>query len=247
MAERIGPLAAVALLCLSGGAARAQSGPTVWVEAETDDRRRGLSWSEGRAALRAEAGAPLGSAFRIDAGVSTARGSDRHGGADAAIDVSASYARDLGALRLDAGLTGYAFSGATDAPGWVELGAGASFLYGPVELDARARYAPGQSAIGGDNLYLSLGARAGVPATALSVRAHLGRGTGDADDPIRAARLRPGGAYWDWLVGVEHVSGPLSVGLDYVGTDIGRAADPSRYADIPHARDTVVARVSYAF
>ncbi|WP_204283871.1 TorF family putative porin, partial [Klebsiella pneumoniae] len=65
-------------------------------------------------------------------------------------------------------------------------------------------YAPSQSAIGGDNLYLFASANAGIPATPLSASATLGHSTGSTDDPVRAARLRPLGDYTDWRLGMEY-------------------------------------------
>lgn len=233
------------MLLASTGVAHAQP-VDAWIDLQSDDRRRGLSWSGGRAALSAGAGVSIGPALRFDASVATARSSDRHGGADAAIDMSLGYSRYLGPIRWDAVVIGHAFPGATDAPGWIEVGTSAGLAYGPVTLDVSGRYAPAQSAIGGDNLYVGAELRAGIPATPFSVRAAGGRSTGSVDDAIRAARLRPSGAYWNWLVGVERVSGPFSVALDYVGTDIGRE-QASPFAETADARDMVVARVSYRF
>jgi hypothetical protein len=115
-------------------------------------------------------------------------------------------------------------------------------------VNAGADYAPSQSAIGGDNLYLHAGAQAGIPGTPWTVLAGVGHSTGKTEDAFRAARLRPGGDYSDWRVGVEHVTGPVTLGLDYVGTDVSeRAASAFALADARHSGDRIVGRVRFGF
>src|SRR3546814_5275108 len=75
--------------------------------------------------------------------------------------------------------------------------------------------APRQSSIGGDNLYLSASAAMGLPGTPLTVSARIGRSSGDARDPARAARLRPDGTYWDYGIGVDYMKGRWFAGLRY--------------------------------
>ena len=117
-----------------------------------------------------------------------------------------------------------------------------------MQVDAGADYAPSQDAIGGDNLYLHAGARAGVPGTPWTLLAGIGHSSGKVDDAFRAARLRPGGDYTDWRLGVEHVAGPVTLGLDYVGTDVSeRAAAPYPLADASHSGDRIVGRVRFGF
>jgi hypothetical protein len=191
---------------------------TLSVELTTDDRQRGISWSEGDVSLRGSATIPLGAqGFSVTASVASLNDSPRHGGAAVGIDVGANYAQYLGPLRVDAGVTGHFFPGSDRALSYVELGGGAGFALGPVQLDGFARYAPDQSSIGGDNV-------------------------------LRAARLRPGGSYTDWRLGVEHVTGPLVVGIDYVDTDISdRAIVASPYANGHDVDSRLLARVGLNF
>ncbi|MEV9627366.1 TorF family putative porin, partial [Klebsiella pneumoniae] len=35
--------------------------------------------------------------------------------------------------------------------------------------------------------------------------------------------VAPTGSYWDWLLGVDYVVGPVTLGVAYVDTDISRA------------------------
>lgn len=217
------------------------------VEVATDERRRGISWSDGELAPAASISAGLPSGFDLGVRVTGTRGDPRHGGADAVADVTGGFGRDVGGgLRLDGFVTGHLFAGARGRMDYVELGAGASYALGPAEVGVDARYAPVQSAIGGDNLWLGARARVGVPATPFTLAASAGHSSGSVDDPIRAARLRPGGDYWDWSLGVDHISGPLTLGLAYTGTDIGdRLGSP--YASARHTGDKVTARAAVTF
>ncbi|MEH3047002.1 TorF family putative porin [Sphingomonas adhaesiva] len=236
---------------LSGTAAvpvSAQVVPHAGVEVTTDERRRGLSWSEGKAAAAAWVRADLPPGFDLGARVTTTRGDPRSGGAEAVIEPTLGYARDLGGFRLDGFVTGHVFTGGIGGMSYVEGGAGASYTLGPAEVGAEARYAPSQGAIGGDNLYLGARARLGVPATPWTIVGTVGRSTGDVNDPVRAARLRPTGRYHDWSLGVQRISGPLTLGLTYSGTDISDdGPDASPFAVRRHAGDRIAARVSVGF
>ena len=89
-------------------------------------------------------------------------------------------------------------------------------------------------------------ARVGVPATPFTLMASAGHSSGSVDDPIRAARLRPGGSYWDWSLGVDHITGPLTLGLVYTGTDISERV-PSPFANARDTGDRLTARVALNF
>ena len=213
-------------------------------ELATDDRRRGLSWSDGRPSaamaltLRADSG--------IDLGVraATTRGGARHLGADAVADATIGYARDIGGgLTADAFVTAHLFAGAAGKADYVEGGGGVAYSLGPAQIGLDARYAPSQGAIGGDALYLAARARAGIPATRWTIDAAVGRSSGEIDDPARAARLRPGGTYVDWALGATWIAGPWEIGARYTGTDI---ADDGTMAT-RHAGDRIMGRIAFAF
>lgn len=227
--------------------ALAQSGLGANVELATDERRRGISWSDGALspAASVRASVPLG--LDLDARVTGTRGDPRHGGADAVFDLTGGFSREIGGgLRLNGFATGHLFAGAAERFDYVELGLGGSFALGPAEVGVDARYAPDQRAIGGDNLWVGARARLGVPATPFTLHALVGRSTGGVDDPRRAARLRPGGDYTDWALGVDHITGPISLGVTYTGTDIGTVVD-SPFANPRHTGDKVIARLAVAF
>lgn len=224
--------------------AQSFGGPDLSVGVSSDDRRRGLSWSDGKAALDAALYVPLGDAVTLGARAATLRGSRRHGGADAGIDLSAGYHTDAGPWRLSAGAAGHVFPG-EGRLNYAEIEGDVGFLIGPAQLGLHVGYAPPQGAIGGDNLYLGAGADIAVPGTPFTLIGGLGRSSGSIDNPVRVMRLRPGGSYWDYRLAVEHVLGPLAAGLRYTDTSIGRVPAGGPYVDPHHgARVAAYLRLS---
>lgn len=225
----------------------AQSNLSAGAELSTDERRRGLSWSEGDLSAAANAGASFGMVDLSVRGAMT-RESARHGGADGVFDIE--VGTDLnrgGTVSVIPYAVMHLFAGARGKMDYAEVGGTARFTLGPVTLDANLAYAPDQDAIGGDNLYVSAGASAGIPATPFTVSGKFGHSSGSTDD-ARAARLRPAGSYSDWRVGVDYVFAPLTLGVDYVGTDVDRRAIlNSPWADARHTGDKIVGRASIAF
>jgi uncharacterized protein (TIGR02001 family) len=213
------------------------SGITATLEAASDERRRGLSWSDGDPVLRGSVSVPVADGLSLDGAATTLWGSNRHGGADAVLDLGATYAKNLRGFRLTAEGRYHLFPGASNQ-GYGEVGAIAGFTLGPANLDLGARYAPRQSAIGGDNLYLSTSAAVGIPGTPFTLSGHVGRSSGDARDPLRAVRLRPDGGYWDHGVALDWYQGRWSAGLRYADTDI----DAPNSA---HAGASLIARVGF--
>lgn len=231
---------------LASVAAYAQSLPSVGIEATTDERRRGLGWSEGDVSVSGDIAATLG-AVELDARVSALRGSVRHDGADAVADLGAAFVTDAGPFRLRARGIGHVFGGAGSDMDYGEFGGDARYTLGPAELTVGALYAPPQRAIGGSNLYLSAQAVAGIPATPFTVVGGIGRSSGAVDDVVRADRLRPGGTYTDWRIGVEHVTGPLTLAVDYVGTDLNDDRVVSAIGDRRNSGDRILGRVRFGF
>ncbi len=237
--------ALAAVLLLAPSAASAQS-IALGVEATTDERRRGLSWSDGDPAVSADASAAL-AGFDVSARAVTTRRSTRHAGADAVADLEVSRRFDIGAVSLRARGIGHLFAGAAGRQDYGELGLVASYTLGPTTVDAGATYAPDQAAIGGDNLYLFADARAGIPATPFTFTAGVGRSSGSVDDAVRAERLRPAGRYTDWRAGVSWVTSPVTLTVEYVGTDIDQNRLSSPFGDIDNAGDRIIGRVRFGF
>ncbi|WP_070156602.1 TorF family putative porin [Sphingobium phenoxybenzoativorans] len=236
---------AAAILCgiVSAGASAAQAqsfdGPSFYLEAASDERRRGLSWSEGDPIVRGGLSLPVTHDLTLDTNISTLSDGKRHGDAAVVIDLRAAYARQIGAWRLAAEGSYHAFPGAS-GQGYGELGLTGGILLGPASLDLLAQYAPRQAAIGGDNLYLGAKLGVGIPGTPLTLSGHAGHSSGDTRNAIRAARLRPNGSYWDHGVALNYHKGLWTAGLGYANSSIDRAADR-------HAGATVIGRFGIAF
>jgi len=195
------------------------AGVSATVEAASDERRRGLSWSESDPVLRGSVSVPVASGLSLDGAATSLWSSDRHGGADAVLDLGATYARQVGGWRLSAEGRYHLLPGAS-GQGYGEVGAIAGFLLGPASIDIGARYAPRQSSIGGDNLYLSTAAAIAIPGTPLTLSGHVGRSSGEVRDPLAATRLRPDGRYWDHGVALDWYRGRWFAGLRYAGSTI---------------------------
>lgn len=147
-------LAGAITVFASIGPARAQyaDGLSASIEVASDERRRGLSWSDGDPVVRGRLSVPLYDGLSLDGATVALRGSDRHGGADAVIDIGPSYGRQIGAWRLTTEARYHLFPGAS-GQGYGEIGVGVGYLIGPASVDLLGSYAPQQSSIGGDNLY----------------------------------------------------------------------------------------------
>ncbi|AJP70641.1 TorF family putative porin [Sphingomonas hengshuiensis] len=235
-----------ALLLLAAAPAHGQALPSGGVEIATDESRRGISWSQGRIAPSADVSVTL-AGFDLSGRAADTRGSVRHGGAKAVADIELGHSVRTGGWDFRGHATGHFFVDARGRMDYWELGGSGAYTLGPVQARAGLVYAPDQDAIGGDNLYVYADARAGIPATPFSVSARIGRSTGDSGGDPRAARLRPTGSYTDWQIGVERRLMGLTLGIDYVGTDIDDRAGTSPFADARHAGDRLIGRARLSF
>lgn len=240
---RIGVAGLAASLTCS--AAQAQS-VDFGVEATTDEVRRGLSWSDGEVSASADASVGFGG-IDVAGRLAMLRKSDRHADADVVGDIALGKDWDLNGITLRTEAIGHVFGNADVNMNYGELGLGARYSIGPLQVKADAFYAPSQRSIGGDNLYLRGSANFGIPVFPVTVAASVGYTTGDTKD-ARSARLRPAGDYADWKVGLEYNQFPFTVGLDYAGTDVDTSrVVTSPFADLKHAGDRVVGRVRLSF
>ena len=218
----------IAALVLITGAAPAAAA-SIGVEATTDLRRRGLSWSDGRPAVEAFGSVPLAGGVSLELGGATLRGSARHGGADLLGEAALRYTHQSGAWSLWGEVQGLGFAGGAGSQNYAQLRGGSSFGIGPVQLAGQLAWAPPQGAIGGSNLYVGASAGVGVPMTPLTLRAAIGRSTGSDDGSGRAERLRPGGDYTDFRLDADYALGPLTLGASLTATtiDAARVAAPA--------------------
>jgi uncharacterized protein (TIGR02001 family) len=130
---------------------------------------------------------------------------------DLELDLYAGYTADLGGgLTLDGGLLYYVFTGDVGQADYAEPYASLSYMLGPVEATAGAKYAPSQRGTGEEAmLYLFGELESGIPFTPVTLRAHAGRQDwGDY------------GRYWNWSLGGSYALGPAQLGVRYVDTDL---------------------------
>ncbi|HYJ30994.1 MAG TPA: TorF family putative porin [Allosphingosinicella sp.] len=217
--------AAAATFALAAPAAAqapiAGTGLTVSGEAElmSDYRFRGVSRSDEDPAAQANVTVSHGSGFYLGARGTTLSGLDNFRLRDPSVDslgdiqldLYAGYSADLGGgLTLDGGLMYYVFTGDRGQADYAEPYASLSYLLGPVEATAGAKYAPSQSGTGDEAmLYLFGELEAGIPFTPIKLRAHAGRQDwGDY------------GRYTDWSLGGSYTIGPAELGLRYVDTSL---------------------------
>jgi hypothetical protein len=250
MMRRLQLAGVLAATCGSVTPALAQNDPSagvgIGVGVMSEEERRGLGWSQGRAALGGDVRAALGR-FDVSARAVTTRNSTRHDGADAVVDLAVGTGWDLGAVRVRTDVVGHVFAGARGRMDYVEAGVSAGYGYGPLYATLGVIGAPSQPAIGGSNVYVYANANAGIPGTPLTVLAELGHSSGSNDAAARAQRLRPGGSYSNWRLGLEHRRDRLTIGVDYVGTDIAGADTADRFADRRNATDRITGRAQISF
>lgn len=235
------------LACIACVAAPAAAqAPHVWIDAATDLRERGLSMSGGRAGL--EGGIGVGTAGPMfDISAATLRNAPRHGGADLRVTAAASYLANLGPSRLRGEVAWRGFAGGQGALDYFEGAAHADTLIGPLTIAASLRYAPPQRALGGSVVYARIGAEGGLPRSPWSLAAHVGRTSGETDDPLRAARLRPDSTFIDWALGVRRIAGPVLLSLTYSDTDIARSRTGVPQPLRRDAGAAIVARAGISF
>jgi len=217
--------AAAAALALGATPAAAADIPgtgleiNVEAEAMSDYRFRGVSRSGEDPAVQASVTVSHDSGFYVGTRATTLDGIDGFRAndpdfddlGDIEFDVYAGYGMELGGgLSADAGVMYYHFTGAEGPTDYVEPYASVSYLLGPVEATAGAKYAPAQAGTGDeDMLYVFAEAEAGIPFTGVKLRAHAGRQDWGAY-----------GSYWNWSVGGGYTLGPVELGLRYVDTDL---------------------------
>lgn len=185
----------------------------------SDYRFRGVSRSDGDPALQASVTVSHGSGLYVGTRATTLSGLDNfrlrdpqfQDLGDIELDIYAGYRRDLGAgLSVDGGLLYYHFAGGEGRTDYVEPYASLSYLLGPVEATAGAKYAPSQAGTGGeDMLYLFGELDLGIPLTPFGARAHFGR-----QDWGRY------GSYTNWSLGGTYTMGPAQLGVRWVDTDL---------------------------
>jgi uncharacterized protein (TIGR02001 family) len=185
----------------------------------SDYRFRGISRSDGDPALTANLMLSHDGGFYVGARGTTLKGIDSFRVrdpqladlGDLQLDLYAGYSREIGqGFTLDGGVMAYVFTGSDGPADHLEPYASLSYLLGPVEATAGARYAWAQRGTGDeDMLYLFGELEAGIPFTPLTLTAHVGRQDWGAY-----------GSYTNWSLGGRYAIGPAELGLRYVDTNL---------------------------
>lgn len=197
----------------SAGAASAQMIPDISASATfvTDYRFRGVSESNRDPAVQAGIELESGSFFVGAWGSSVAD----FNGATTEIDLYGGWRGNLGPLEAEAGITSYLYPGGRDTDTMEFFGSLTGSL-GPAQATVGLNWAPDQGNLDGSSRYAYGALSVGIPLTPLTARASIGheRGSMVPDASLRTTSKT------DWMLGVDAIVGPLTLGVAYVGNDL---------------------------
>ncbi|WP_157082353.1 TorF family putative porin [Sphingomonas pruni] len=240
MIYRFAAIAAASLLAAMPAAAQEEPPKPVTVSANvalvSDYRFRGVSQSDKQAALQGGVTVAHESGVYAGAWASNLAGWGTFGGANLELDLFAGIKKPIASgTTIDIGVTWYMYPGGAETTDFAEPYIKLGKTIGPANLLAGIAYAPKQKALGNfsntpqsrgqaqDNLYLWGDANIGIPRTPLTAKAHLGHSNGNPGLGPNGTSVTPTGEYFDWSLGVDYVIGPVTLGVSYVDTDIGKA------------------------
>ena len=205
-------------------------------------RYRGTNLSDDRIAVQGGLDLDHASGFYVGVWGSTLDGRTT-GYGDAELDIYGGYSFPvIEGVTGDLGVIAYTFP---DAPAggrnFAEFTASLTASLGPARAKVGAAWDPGANgfAFGGfvrDNLYLYSDVSVGIPATPLTLKAHLGYTDG-------TRRLATNSGSFDWSIGASYaLFGPVFASLEYVdaGADL-------RQGPINPNSGNLVARISVSF
>lgn len=214
----------------------------------TDYRFRGVSQSDKKPALQGGITATHKSGVYGGFWASNLAGWGTFGGANLELDLIAGYKRAVGPVTIDAGLTWYMYPGGADLTDFGEPYVKLGTTIGPVNALVGVAYAPKQKALGNysntpesrgqaqDNTYVWGDASIGIPLGA-TAKAHVGHSWGNPGLGPNGTSVAPTGSYTDWLLGVDYVVGPLTLGVAYVDTDISARDSAYLLPNFAQSRD----------
>jgi uncharacterized protein (TIGR02001 family) len=206
----------------------------------SDYRLRGVSQSNKGVAAQASATVTHSSGLYGGIFASSLAGWGTFGGPNIEFDLIGGYKFPAGGGNIDLGVTWYTYPGGAKTTDYVEPFVKLSGTLGPVLMLGGVAYAPRQQALGNwfftgaaygrgtpdapfardDNLYLWGDFSSGIPRTPVTIKAHIGYSDGNPGLGPNGTSVAPTGTYWDWLIGVDYVAGPVTFGVAYVDTDI---------------------------
>lgn len=199
----------------------------------SDYRFRGISQSNNGFAIQGGITLNHESGFYAGFWGSNLAGWGTFGGPNLELDLIGGFKFPVGAGALDVGLTWYTYPGGASKTSFAEPYVKLSGTAGPVGLTAGVAFAPAQQALGnwsnhpdsvagdsGTNLYVWGDGAVGIASTGATLKAHVGYSDGNPGLGPNGTSVAPTGSYWDWLIGVDYVVGPVTLGVAYVDTDI---------------------------
>ncbi len=204
----------------------------------SDYRFRGVSLSNGDPAIQGGIDVGHESGFYVGTWASSIEGGDAYG--ELELDLYGGWSGDVAdGVTVDVGLLYYLYPSENIGAevNYFEPYASVGFTLGPAEATVGAAYAWDQDSLGGDNFYLYSDLGFSLPETPISLSAHLGYTDGVLAPPLLAGDLDASGL--DWSLGASVASGPLELGVAYVGVE-GPSIDG--FTD-----DTIVATLSASF
>jgi uncharacterized protein (TIGR02001 family) len=244
---------AAALALPTAAAAQEQAEPdfaltvTGNVTGVSDYRLRGISLSDEDPAIQGGITVAHESGLYAGAWASSLAGYGTYGGANLEVDAIAGYAGAVGEATVDGGLIWYFYPG-TSGHEYGEVYVSVSHPVGPAKAKLGANYAWDQRSIGdADNLWVYGDVSVPLAGTPVSLRGHLGYTEGKG-----SIFSGPRGHYLDYAVGADLTWQRLTLGLTWLGTDIGRD-EADAFFTVPGARrgrtivdDTLLVSLSLA-
>lgn len=168
---------------------------------------------------------------------------------DAEVDLSVGYGKTFdNGLGIDVGLLYYLYpieKAAGLDTDFFEPYASISYTIGPVSAKVGANWAwSGQAGLAGnDSLYLRGDVRVAVTGTPVTLTGHIGHTDG------QLAFFAPNEKYWDWAIGAEVTQSFVTLGVQYVDTDIpeGTLFTVPDYKNFIGADETLLFSLTLAF
>lgn len=215
----------------------------------TEYRLRGISQTDGDAAIQGGITVAHSSGFYIGTWASNLAGNGTWGGSNMELDLIAGYSKAVGPVTLDGGFIYYAYPG-IKGHDFYELYASASGAVGPVKAKLGAYWAPPQNSIRtspskGNNVWVYTDFALPIEGTPITLKAHGGYSSGDSI-------YTWGKDVVDYSGGVDIAFKMLTLNVSYVGTDLPTGFANANYGagtETGHSitRGKVVATLTAAF
>jgi uncharacterized protein (TIGR02001 family) len=209
----------------------------------TEYRLRGISQTDGDAAIQGAITVSHSSGLYVGTWASNLAGYGTFGGSDMELDLIGGYTKAIGGATLDGGVVYYVYPG-TSGHEYFELYGSVGGKVGPVNAKLGTYWAPKQDNIGGHNIWVYTDLGFPIEGTPITLKGHVGYSDGTSG-------YTWGGDVIDYSVGADLAFKNLTLNVSYVGTDIGKAQSafwdttPGKGRDITKGK--VVASLTASF